>query len=52
MQLAPATKAKIEKYPFLHQISPLDDATTAELKEFLQALWAAWALNVKLKVDA
>lgn len=52
MKLAPATKEKIEKFPFLHQIMPIDDTTTGDLKEFFQALWLAWSLNVKLKVDA
>ncbi|MDQ7026624.1 MAG: hypothetical protein Q9P44_13830 [Anaerolineae bacterium] len=52
MKLAPATPEKIEAFPFLHQIMPIDDSTTAELKEFFQALWLAWSLNVKVKVDA
>jgi len=52
MKLAPATKEKIEAYPFLHEVLPNDDITTTELKAFLQALWVAWALNVKLRVDA
>jgi hypothetical protein len=52
MQLAPATPEKIKNFPFLHQIMSADDSATADLKEFFQALWLAWSLNVKLKVDA
>lgn len=52
MKLTPATVEKIQAFPFLHQVMPMDDTAIAELKEFLQALWVAWALNVKLRVDA
>lgn len=52
MALSPATTDKIKEFMFLHQVMPNDDATITELKAFLQALWVAWALNVKLKVDA
>jgi hypothetical protein len=52
MTLAPATKEKIQQLPYLHQVLPNDDTTIADLKEFLQALWLAWSLNVKLRVDA
>jgi len=51
MSLAPANEEKIKKYPYLHQIMQGDDRTIAELKEFLEALWVAWALNIKLIVD-
>ncbi|MGJ3238623.1 MAG: hypothetical protein ACFE0Q_07960 [Anaerolineae bacterium] len=52
MSLAPATDEKVQSYPFLHQIIQGDDRTTGELKEFLNAVYVAWALNVKLKLDA
>lgn len=52
MALAPATDEKVEKLPFLHQIMQGDDTSVADLKEFLQALYVAWMLNVKLKIDA
>jgi hypothetical protein len=52
MALAPATDEKVEKLPFLHQIMQGDDSSTVDLKEFLQALYIAWALNVNLKIDA
>lgn len=52
MQIAPATPELVEKYPFLHQIMPMDDPTTRELKMFFHALYIAWSLNVLLKVDA
>ncbi len=51
MALAPANEEKIRKHPFLHQIMQGDDRTIAELKDFLHALWVAWALNVKMIVD-
>lgn len=52
MRLVPATDEWIERLPFMHQIMQGDDRTIAELKEFLHALYVAWALNVKLLVDA
>ena len=52
MALTPATVEKIKKHPFLHQVMAGDDPTTAELKGFLQAVYAAWALNVKVLIDA
>jgi hypothetical protein len=52
MALVPATEEKIEKLPFLHQILQGDDTSTADLKEFLRALYVAWVLNVNLKIDA
>lgn len=52
MALAPADEEKIRKHPFLHQIIQGDDRTIAELKEFFNAMYIAWALNVKLKIDA
>lgn len=52
MQLAPATPDLIAQYPYLHQIMANDDATTVEIKDFLEALYIAWSLNVKLLVDA
>lgn len=52
MQLAPATPEWIERLPFLHQVMPDDDQSTRELKGFLESLYIAWALNVKLLVDA
>lgn len=52
MGLSPADDAKIKKYPFMHQIMQGDDRTISELKEFLNAVYVAWGLNVKLKIDA
>lgn len=52
MNLAPATDEKLNKYPFLHQVMQGDDTTTAEIKDFFHALYMAWALDVRLLVDA
>lgn len=52
MALAPAIPETVEKYGFLHQAMPNDDVTTAEIKNFLHALYIAWSLNVNLRVDA
>lgn len=52
MSLAPADEEKLKKYPFLHQVMQGDDLTTMEFKEFFHAMWVAWALNVKLLIDA
>lgn len=52
MALAPANEEKIRKHPFLHQVMQGDDRTIADLKEFFNAVYIAWALNVKLKIDA
>lgn len=52
MALAPADDDKIAANPFLHQVMQGDDRTIVELKQFLQALYVAWALNVSLIVDA
>ena len=52
MALTPATEEIIEALPFLHQIMQSDDSSTADIKEFLQALYLAWSLNVNLKIDA
>lgn len=52
MALAPADEEKIKNHPYLHQIMQGDDRTLFDFKEFFEALWVAWALNVKLLVDA
>jgi hypothetical protein len=39
------------RYPFQHSANADDDATTAELKQWLYALWHAWSLNVRLLLD-
>lgn len=52
MALAPANDEIVKKHPFLHQIIQGDDRTIADLKAFLNAVYIAWALNVKLKMDA
>lgn len=52
MGLSPADDEKIQKNPFLHQVMQGDDRTIADLKEFLNAVYIAWALNVNLKMDA
>ncbi len=38
-------------YDFLITVSASDDPTTAELKQFLYALYLAWQLNVRLLLD-
>jgi hypothetical protein len=40
-----------EEYDFQITISADDDQTTAELKQFLYALYLAWQLNVRLLLD-
>lgn len=52
MALAPADAEKIQAHPYLHQIMQGDDRTLADFKEFFEALWVSWALNVKLLIDA
>lgn len=52
MGLSPADEEKVKKNPFLHQVMQGDDRTIADLKEFLNAVYIAWALNVTLKMDA
>ncbi|MCS6836278.1 MAG: hypothetical protein NZ750_09705 [Anaerolineae bacterium] len=52
MNLHPAPADADERFPFLHQPMPQDDATTAELKDFFHALYLAWRLGVALKVEA
>ncbi|MEL7432342.1 MAG: hypothetical protein AAFN11_00185 [Chloroflexota bacterium] len=52
MKLAPANLEKIQAHMFLHQTMPKDDRTIIEMKDFFQAVWVAWALNVQLKIDA
>jgi hypothetical protein len=39
------------KFAFLHKIDPKDDLTTAEIKQFLYALYLAWRLNVPMILD-
>lgn len=39
------------RYPFQHAPDDADDATTAELKQFLFGLWHAWSLNVRTLLD-
>lgn len=52
MRMVPATPELLLRLPFQHQIMQDDDRTIAELKEFFHALYIAWALNVRLLVDA
>ncbi len=40
------------RYPFLLADDPDDDATIAQFKALLAALYTAWTLNVRLLVDA
>lgn len=47
-RLPPQERAK---FSFLHKISPNDDPTTAEIKQFLYALYLAWRLNVPMMLD-
>jgi len=52
MQISPAPPDAVQRYPFQLRMEPWDDPTIQDLKAFLHALYIAWALNVKLLVDA
>jgi hypothetical protein len=52
MHLAPAAPDAAQRFPFRLAMPANDEATTAELKGFLHALYIAWLLNVILIVDA
>lgn len=52
MHITPAGSGVADKHPFLIDMKPNDEQTTAELKDFFYALYVAWALNVKLYLDA
>jgi hypothetical protein len=51
MSLATSPEDAQERYPFLHQADPEDDNSVRQFKQFLQALYLAWVLNVKLTLD-
>lgn len=51
MHLTPAPADADERLPFLMSITPEDDTTIAEFKQFFHALYIAWRLNVPLKLD-
>lgn len=51
MRLAQAPEDVLDRYPFLIQPEPDDDASLTQIKQFLQALYVAWALNVRLLLD-
>lgn len=39
------------RFPFQHAPDDADDRTTAELKQWLYALWHAWSLNARVLLD-
>lgn len=51
IQIGTMPAARRAEIPFRHYIGPDDDPTTAELKQFLHALYTAWTLSVHLLLD-
>lgn len=51
MSIAPATPQKIANMPFLCKPEAGDDRSISDLKAFLQSLYVAWMLNVKMLLD-
>lgn len=51
MALSPSPEDVLEKYPFLIQPEADDNASLTQIKGFLQALYVAWVLNVRLLLD-
>lgn len=51
MALAPSPEDVTERYPMQLKAEPDDDASIRQFKQFLQALYLAWALNVRLLLD-
>lgn len=51
MNLAPSPEDVTERYPMQLKPEPDDDASIRQFKQFLQALYLAWALNVRLLLD-
>lgn len=52
MHITPAPPNVTEQHPFIIENDADDDTTIREIKDFLRALYCAWALNVRLLVDA
>lgn len=50
--LNPAPADALARYPLIISDDEADDATIRELKDFLRALYIAWALDVNLLIDA
>lgn len=51
MHLTPADEGTQERHPFILKLDRWDDPTTVEFKEFFHALYIAWNLDVKLRLD-
>lgn len=51
MNLAPSPEDVTEVYPMLTKPEETDDASIRQFKQFLQAIYLAWALNVRLLLD-
>lgn len=51
MSIAPATAQKIADMPFLYKHEKGDDRSISDIKAFLNALYLAWTLNVKMILD-
>lgn len=50
MRMTPAPSDEA-RFPFKLADDPADDTTTAQLKDFLRALWVGWRLNVRVLTD-
>ncbi|MBI1277299.1 MAG: hypothetical protein GC179_04140 [Anaerolineaceae bacterium] len=51
MNLAPSPEDVTERYPMQLKSEPDDEASIRQFKQFLRALYLAWALNVRLLLD-
>ena len=51
MALSVSPEDVLEKYPFLLRPESDDDTTVKQIKQFIQALYVAWVLNVRLLLD-
>jgi len=51
MNLAPSPEDATERFPMQLKPDADDDASIRQFKQFLQALYLAWALNVRLLLD-
>jgi hypothetical protein len=51
MNLSKSLEDGFERYPFLFKPEPDDDETITQLKRFFRALYLAWGLNARLRLD-
>lgn len=51
MTLSPSSEDASERYPLRLKADPNDDASIRQFKQFLQAMYLAWVLNVRLLLD-